>query len=223
LQFSQSSSLLVHWTSETNPSTLPTLPRDWIVPDKPRPSRALRMEGGVDFHDKDWWLGSPIAVKLAAPIGPVLSGNFHLSYWAVGLHDGIAFGIKKKKKKTFNWAGNCPRFALIGLGRCSIKGRVSPWRWFTGVGGRWGLCVALTPAAAGSFPPPLRRGLGGSDPLLPPTPAGGITGRGRPASELPALDPRVPTLPAPRPRPCPSPHHGFGAEVGVLSGAAHAL
>jgi hypothetical protein len=66
----------------------------------------------VDFHDKDWWLGSPIAVKLAAPIGPVLSGNFHLSYWAVGLHDGIAFGIKKKKKKNLQLGGELPTLCV---------------------------------------------------------------------------------------------------------------
>lgn len=32
---------------------------------------------------------------LAAPIGPILSGNFHLSHWADRLRDSTAFRFKK--------------------------------------------------------------------------------------------------------------------------------
>lgn len=32
---------------------------------------------------------------LAAPIGPILSGNFHLSHWADRLRDRTAFRFKK--------------------------------------------------------------------------------------------------------------------------------
>lgn len=55
---------------------------------------------------------------LAAPIGPVLSGNFHLSYWADGLRDRTTLRLKKDAY----WAENHCHFSLIGLSGSSSNG-----------------------------------------------------------------------------------------------------
>lgn len=61
-----------------------------------------------------------IVADLAAPIGPVLSGNFHDSHWVEGLLYGTAF--KKKNSIGCVWGGNGPYLTLIGLGLCPVKG-----------------------------------------------------------------------------------------------------
>lgn len=89
LKSSPSSLLLSHWTIWR---TLP--PPHLGIGRSPKSSAHHKLydwREGQTSAISDWSLGPPIVAALAAPIGPVLSGNFHLSHWADGLHDGTAF------------------------------------------------------------------------------------------------------------------------------------
>lgn len=66
-------------------------------------------EGEPVLDDTDWLLSPSIIADLAAPIGPVLSGNFHNSHWAEGLLDGTAF----QRRNSIGWMGG-EKLVILG-------------------------------------------------------------------------------------------------------------
>lgn len=99
-------------------------------------------EGGAGLGYTDWLVSPSIVADLAAPIGPVLSGNFHNSHWAEGLLDGTAF----QRKNSIGWMGG-EKLAIPGADwfmPLPCKG-VLGW-WFVGVEHWPGVAKALTTA-----------------------------------------------------------------------------